>query len=103
MRAGRGLREEGERGAVGLAEIEQLRLVGLEDALQQRVLHAELDVADGERADADARRARDRRAIGLDVDALDAERRDGVDIGGYLEANRGAKLRPRGGLHPGPW
>ena len=39
---------------------------------QQLVLGLELDVADGERADADAGRARDRRAVGEGVDALPA-------------------------------
>src|SRR6266852_6538729 len=99
--AGGALRDEVERGLVGIAEIETLGLFCFEDALQQRVLHAELDVADGERADADAGRARDRRAIGLDVHTLDAERWNGVDVGRDLEAQRGAKLGRREDLHAG--
>src|SRR5690349_23683713 len=52
--AGRSSRDEIERGAIGIAKIETLRLLSFRDALQQCVLNAELDVADGERAEADA-------------------------------------------------
>src|SRR6185312_4332120 len=96
-----GSRNEIERGAIGIAEIATLRLLAFRDALQQRVLNAEFDVADGERAEADAGRAGNRRAVGLDVDTLDAERRHGVDVGRDHEPFRGAQLGSGEDLYPG--
>ena len=58
------------------------RLVRLDHPLEQAGLGLVLDVADGERADADRLRAGDRHAIVVHVDALDAGRRHGVDVGG---------------------
>src|SRR6185437_4733911 len=98
--AGRGSRDEIECRAIGITEIETLRLLAFRDALQQRVLNAELDIADGKRAEPDAGRPGERRSVRLDVDALDAERRHRVDVRRHLEPLRGAQLGGGKDLYP---
>src|SRR5579875_3218643 len=88
IRTGRGSAHQVTGGAVSIAEIEGERLFRLMEPLQQRVLRLELDAADGERADADAGRARKRRAVGMDFQPLDARWRHRVEIGGDLEPLR---------------
>src|SRR5262245_55307210 len=66
-----------------IAEVEIERLVSFDHATQQARLHAILDTADGERADAQA--GPDLYAVVLRPDALDARRRHRVDVGRDLQ------------------
>ena len=65
----------------GGAEVVVNRLVGGEHLLEEAGLRLVLDVADGERADAEGIAARQRRAVHEQLHALDARRRHGVDVG----------------------
>src|SRR4029077_15382127 len=76
----------------GVTKIEVERLVALDHPAQQPGLDLVLDVADGKRADTERLRARDRLAVVLQPDALDAGRRDGVDVGCDLEGRRLGEL-----------
>src|ERR1700686_5091745 len=59
-----------ERALIGFPVGNELCLLGVVDAPQQGMLQLELDLADGERADADARREAQRHAVGLGVAAF---------------------------------
>src|SRR5258708_32863041 len=66
------------------------------------MLQLELDLADGERADADARREAQRRAVGFGVDTFDDEGRHRIEVGSDLEPLGVLEILAREDAHAGP-
>src|SRR6185295_18229953 len=77
---------------VSVAEIEIDRFVRLDHLIEQAGLGLVFDVADRERPDTDGLGPRDRHAVVVHADALDAGRRHSVDVGGDEEVGRFRKL-----------
>ncbi len=74
------------RKPVSGAEVQIDGFFGIDHLFEHADLGLVLDVADGERADADGTvRSFDRNAVVLNADAFDAERRNGVHVGDDFE------------------
>ena len=75
-----------------LAEVEAQRRLALGHLLEQARLGPILDVADRKRPDADRAALAERRAVGVRIQSLDAERRHRVDVGGDQQFRRAGDL-----------